>query len=263
MHPDERRRVVPLAPPEIERVPPPPLRVALLVAALGLATLIVVALGAPQPPQSTNALTEGAITTIQLAAATDLSRLDWWEHIPDDFDYLVYGRPGSGEPMFAGVSGVTLVYVNSLGRATVVDVDTGRVEEVVFSEDRREDLFLVEDGMVVTGDRNRRTLPQAGRDAVPIQVFRSGSDALGLPVGPHLCLDEGGCPELRWLAAGASNGSLTISALDAATHPQLAAIFDPDVWRIEGRWVMAPEGVSTVDRLPAPLGDVAWVIGVG
>ena len=95
---------------------------------------------------------------------------------------------------------MTLVYISSIGRPTVVDLDTGAVSEVLVADTRAYDRILVEDGQVVTTDPERGNLGPAGDQAVVFHLHRPSAEAgvvadgeVGA-IGPHLCLDLDGCP---------------------------------------------------------------------
>lgn len=183
----------------------------------------------------------------------------------DGHDPYVLGVPGLGEPLEPSLVDHALLYVNTSGRATVLDLTTGDREEVEIAEERDSDSFLLEFGHVVIRDwgaagertgsdrsiaiRLHRTAP--GGD---VPAFENSSD-----VDLRLCLDTGGCTLSSTVAPALTLGVDSIEAVSIPSGGNRAeAIADllGVAVVIEGRWLVTDDF-----RLPAPLDTTAiWLV---
>ena len=122
-----------------------------------------------------------------------------WPAPPEDHNPHVTIVPGAGVPIFGTETQNTLVYVNSLGRPTVVNLDTGSVSNVIVAPTRSRDSFVVEIGTVVSLNGSSRNIPKATTRAVAFYTFRdelattSDSQLAATAPGPLLCLSELPC----------------------------------------------------------------------
>jgi len=217
----------------------------------------------PQRLGSEDSTALGPTGAIEGSTGTSVGKS--WPGVPADHDPHVVGRPGSGETVLGEVSNLTLVYVNTIGRPTIVNLDTGTVRELDVATTRRYDRFYVEKGEVVAANPERTNLEPAAGRAIVFHVHQpSAEDDVttgGGPtaIGPHLCLDEGGCPNLDWVETHLQLGSDFVATLGALADPRLDA-FDLSRWEADGRFVEASVGTTDL-RLPAPRNPTRiWVV---
>ena len=210
-----------------------------------------------------------------------------WPVLADDHAPHIIGRPGLGEPVRDDLANMTVVYVNDLGRPTVIDLSTGDQRELDISLLRARDDFLVEFGrVVVPADSNldrpksqgrafeftvERTRAQAGVPVSDGQLARVNGLPLREPTGPTLCLDVGGCSGAA-LLTGTFGGELDwLRSMETADNPTavLAQILGSSQWSPTDRWTVyvlgndvLPDQDGQIElRLPTPLSTtVVWVI---
>ncbi len=186
-----------------------------------------------------------------------------WPSPPRDHDPHVIRRPGPGEPIIADATGLSLVYVNSLGRPTVVDLGTGAMQEVDVAASRSYDAFAIEAGEVVSLLGTSASQRPAGVDAIVFHVYRS-TDAdtpaavgeVPLP-GPRLCLTAEPCGALAASLPDSTSRFVPVSADD---HPAIVSMLSGEGWQREKRWLVEPSELGFDYRLPLPLDTAAWII---
>lgn len=205
------------------------------------------------------------------AADRTLDVLDLWPSPPDDHEPIVSGRPGPGRPIIDSPSAVTaIVYVNSLGRPTVVDLATGNTREVELAATRSEGSFLVDDATIVHDDP-KRGLGLPSSDAVTF-AFRlvSSEDrpetgqprVPPLPPSVSLCPTVDACSDTAWRPTSFRNGAALIELLDPLRHPAAAALLDGSTWQPRDRWLVPPDSLDLGSfRLPRQADNTdTWVI---
>jgi len=218
------------------------------------------------PPPTAALPTSAPTLALAVTVATDPSGFEARTVLPLDFAPRVSGAPGPDAPIFSAESGLTLLYVNTIGRPTIVDLDSGDRREVDISRSRPYDSFLVEGGEVVSEDRDYLAEARATDRAIVVHVHQPGIGAdasdVTVPVGaegPHLCI--GDCASLRWTSESLSDGLDIVETLDAAKYPQIAGLFEPTGWAREGRWLLAPDDLGLNFRIPAPAESATiWII---
>ena len=189
-----------------------------------------------------------------------------WPALPPDHHPQVATRPGPGVALLGRELGISVVYVNSRGAPTVLDLDTGTFQEIDIAPDRSYDAFLVEFGRVVSDGRNMNVEPAGSRAAVfhvhrPFEgVIAPDSEELQRMPGPALCLAATPCAGIRWNAETLVSDRDRIQRFDVQIHRVVAPIFTDTLWKREGRWITAPEGVAPDFRIPAPLDDQIWIV---
>lgn len=189
--------------------------------------------------------------------ATQRDTVVLWPDPPIDHVPHVLGRPGDG-PLVPGREDITLVYVNSIGRPTVLDLGTGDREELDVADGRLRDTFEIDGGHVVIG--SGRGADVAGPDAVTVQVHRPRLFAIATPppTGPtiDLCLGDV-CPQL----AGdheAARTSERIELLEPDEDPELAGLLSGAGGR-DGRFDTVDVG-GRVIRIPTPGDGPIWMV---
>lgn len=217
-------------------------------------------------PVAPSVVTAPTIPATTVAAGLDASGFVRAEKVVLDHEPTVVGAPGPGVPLLGAETDIAVLYVNSIGRPTLIDLDTGQRREVEISPLRAQDSFLVEHGDVVSHDRAYLAPAAATDRAIRILVERpdratpSGGVSRDLD-GPVLCLQSVRCPEIRWTQTSFGDGTDTVATLDAGLYPDVAAFFDLDDWIEDGRWLIAPDRVGVNFRLPAPLpSSTFWLI---
>ncbi len=191
-----------------------------------------------------------------------------WPDPPKDHDPHVIGVPGPDVALLGVETDATLVYVNSLGRPTILDLDTGSVSEIEVAATREIELFAVELNEVVSLDGSSLNLPPSGDRAVvffthnPLATppLETGADSRVPMPAVHLCLSPAGCDELDWLVGSIGDGTDTIVHVDWATNADVAEILFGESWVADGRYLIAPISVGEGIRIPAPLGENAWLL---
>lgn len=190
-----------------------------------------------------------------------------WPGSPHDHDPTVSGSPAIGRNLVAGASGHTLIFVNSIGRPTVVDLENGRRQELSISPSRALDFFMVEDGQIVDDDPVDSNLPLGTPFAMPIFVHQvvdppTGPVAVELPPldsGPHLCIDPSACRDAAPTSLSYRRGPHSVDAVSISTHPWLAELFESANWTIDGRFLEAADF-----KIPRPRpGTTLWLISTG
>ena len=187
-----------------------------------------------------------------------------WPALADDHAPHIAGRPGPGEPVRDDLTNMAVVYVNELGRPTVIDLSTGDQWELDVSHLRARDEFLVEFGQVVaTSDSNldrpksegrafeftvERTRAQAGVPVSDGQLARVNGLPVRAPTGPTLCLDVGGCTGAV-LLTGTFGGELDWAmSMETADNPtaELAQILGSSQWSPTARWTVYQLDLSLI-----------------
>ncbi len=216
----------------------------------------------PVAPSMVTAPTLPPATIAASLAVTGYVRV---ERVPVDHEPTVSGAPGPGVPLLGAETDMALLYVNSIGRPTLIDLDTGQRREIEISPLRRRDSFLIEHGDVVGTDREYLASAPATDRAIRVEVERPGrtAQARSSPIsdGPVLCLGSRGCPQSRWTQTTYRDGTDTVATLDAGGHPDVAELFDLTDWTVDGRWLLAPDRLGLDFRIPAPSPTATvWVI---
>ncbi len=189
-----------------------------------------------------------------------------WTGLPKDFEPRVSISPGSGARLLPQNTGQTLVYINSAGRATIVDIDSGRRSEVRIAPGRAVDHFGVEDGRVVALEGHRNGIPAATERALPFTVMTKepGSTNETAPSdnpegGPVLCPAEIACGQ-QWLSTSLTHASGdSAEILNTGDHLQVHQLLFGENPQ-EGRFQLIDIGADEPYRLPLPDSDVAWII---
>jgi len=190
-----------------------------------------------------------------------------------DVDHEPYfiGRPGPGVPILGVDSDLTVVYVNSLGRPTVVDLDTGDVGEYEIAATRSRDQIVIEFGEIVTLDPERLNVGPAGERAIVFQIRRptlagmrgivGRSGGLGDRFGGlALCLAVGGCPSIRPGSNSLTLGVDRVELLSEADRTDVMDLFDPRLRPHDHRFLVISSDHVEGYRVPEPLGDVIWLV---
>jgi hypothetical protein len=181
-----------------------------------------------------------------------------WPNPPIDHSPHVMGRPGNG-PLASDADGLSLVYVNSLGRPTVIDLASGDREELDVASTRRFDQFEIEAGHVVVSTDRR---PEVGTGAITVRVHRTQLFALPsstpTPTGIDLCLASV-CPQLSAIGVDDPDlGDAGIEMVDVDKHPDLARLLSGESGR-DGRFdTVTFDGVTT--RIPTPGPGPVWMV---
>lgn len=189
-----------------------------------------------------------------------------WPEPPEDHDPIVTIIPGAGEPVFETLTNTTIVYVNSLGRPTVVDLDTGTISNVIIASTRSRDSFAVELGTVVSPDGSSRSIPKATSRAIAFFTFPPGdasfSDGQFAATAPGalLCLSELPCEVTGWQSTKNSRGVDEFRTLTAEEDPDLHEALFGDGWTVDGIYRHPPDGQNQDLRLPIPLNDDVWIV---
>ncbi len=189
-----------------------------------------------------------------------------WPDPPGDHEPHVLRSPGNG-PLVADAGGLGLLYVNSIGRVTLLDLTSGDRTEVEVSAERSEDAIALEAGGFRSLVR-RMNVELAGPGAAVLRLHRPTLLGGGgrLDPGLHLCLT------VSCVAAGRHEGlvaddvppdatSVALEPLDASgviDRPDIAALLGADV-PVSGRFriVETPDGTA---RIPEPLGGSVWLV---
>lgn len=189
-----------------------------------------------------------------------------WPQPAKDHDPHVTIVPGAGVPIFGTETQTTLVYVNSLGRPTVVNLDTGNVSNVIVAPTRSRDSFVVEIGTVVSLDDSSRNIPKATTRAIAFYTFRdelattSDSQLAATAPGPLLCLSELPCQVTGWQSVAITRGADEFRHVTPEDDPEVYEALFGDSWKVDGFFRHAPDGRTGNLRLPVPMSDVAWIV---
>jgi len=179
-----------------------------------------------------------------------------WPTLPPDGPPPISSRPGPG-PLFPDAAGVVL-YVNSLGRPTIIDLASGRTSEAEVSAQRSFDELGVEDGEFRAFE-NRLNVPRAGPDAVVVYLHRfaplGGVTHGDRGPGIDLCLSAA-CPGVD---VTADPGVPGVRLLDGRDAPEATALMSSD-GPVEGRFRIV-DTVSGPYRLPLPADGPVWLLG--
>jgi hypothetical protein len=202
-----------------------------------------------------------------------------WPDPPVDRDPIVSTRPGSTVTK-AAFAGYSLLYVNDIGRPTLVDLSSGDQREVTLARTRQTDSFLVEFGRVVSDDPNDVSHPSAGprsfrvvvesnvvesnaTDAStisPVDANASGAGASPTEwdIGPTLCVNPAGCSNNRWEHGAFTDGVDRVESLETELAPVavIARFLNATSWSADERWTIytvgGPDGTTEI-RFPTPL----------
>lgn len=163
-----------------------------------------------------------------------------WPRPPADHDPYLLRAPGPGRPLVEGLADAALIYVNTLGRVSIIDLATGDRDEVEISASRSGDSFFVEFGQVVTMDPQNASWSLGGDRAFEVSVGRRrDSEVMLLGLGPLVASDSFELVDV----APAERESDAIATL-------LGAEFVAD-----GRWLAAFDF-----RVPAPAESTAVLL---
>ncbi|MGI9608552.1 MAG: hypothetical protein ACR2P0_20650 [Acidimicrobiales bacterium] len=223
-----------------------------------LASLDPVDDGPGQSAREDSATPEVAVTSVRPTNTAV------WPDLPLDHEPHVIRRPGRDMPIDLP-DDLTLVYVNSIGRPTIVDLETGAIQEVDISTTRGRDAFGIESGEVVSLSGTSRNIAAAGQGAIVFHVHRTdetiesrSSVAVG-ERGPHLCLSEIVCSGLEWQPNLISTVATQVERVTPRANPDIAAMLEGEGWDRVNRWLVVADHESTF-RLPVPLHGEAWLI---
>lgn len=205
-----------------------------------------------------------------VAALSTTEGITKWPEPPEDHDPYVFGYPRPEVQLLGRPSGLALVYVNTLQRPTVVDLDTGMIHELEVAAVRTYDRFAIEAGDVVATGSALEDLANgssigATQRMITFHVHAGGDDAssLGNNVGsyrpgPHLCLSSGGCPDLGWTAESYTRGADSAQILNESNYAELLNVM-AGPWDTGSRHSLVDFGPDLVLRMPRPLNDTVWV----
>lgn len=245
--------------PDAPDVAPPDGRsgVSALLIAAALAGVIALLVAGQRPESST--APSSTPTSINPPAVDDGDAgIVTWPAPPEDHDPHVSIRPGSGEPVRPDLADSALVYINDIGRPTVIDLATGLQQELTVAQTRVVDSFIVEGGAVVSPDPSSN-LPPAGTRGIRFEVHRSADQPTpaepGFGSGPRLCLAADGCPRLAWTTGFFGDEDFFVQSVDVVGEPSraLATELRASSWLVDGRWTtfdVRPPGSPL--RVPSP-----------
>jgi hypothetical protein len=220
---------------------------------------------APASPMTAATRLAGAVQSPDAADSPSPieSELPWPEP-PADHEPHVLTRPGEG-PIVAKPDGLRLLYVNSIGRVTLLDLATGDRTEVEMADERIHDTIALEaDGF--RSLRRRMNVELAGPGAVVVHLHRptllTGWSA-DSEAGLHLCLTtdclaSGRLDRLVVEVEPWPAPSVTLEPLRSAGRPDIVELLAGD-GVVTGRFriVETPDGTA---RLPEPLGGAVWLV---
>ena len=153
--------------------------------------------------------------------------------------------------LVVGAHELSILYVNTRGYPTLVNLGTGQRSELTLESHVQHYMFAIELGQVVTRDPINSGRELAGERAIDIEVQRppsiqGGPDALENPSSPSF-----------WFPRMAAVDS--IIPIGASTSVATESLGDPAEWVSDGRWVVLPELAGV--RIPAPADDATiWVV---
>lgn len=166
---------------------------------------------------------------------------------------------GPNVAILPGGSGTSLLYVNTGGHPTLVDLGTGDRSEIRIAPDTAQLLFMVERGRVVTGDPGDDISDVvAGDRAFSILAYRTTYNPTGetgqaseaaMAVIP-MCSDFG-CSIMGVGPIPGRNGDV-LRRFSERTDAAIASLFDSSIWARDGDWLVAPPDAGFELRLPAP-----------
>jgi len=181
-------------------------------------------------------------SSIAVLPAAEDGELVRWPSPPDDYEPRVMGWPS--QPIGTEVATGTVVYVNTIGRPTILDLAGGFQSEVDVSPTRMSETFLIEAGRIVTKESGR-ALPEATDDAIEILVQRDAEGPTDAQAGLMLSIRP---PAARLLDGW---------GLEALTALFGASDLDEERWTT---FVLGESGEETF-RLPTPDPTTAvWII---
>ena len=183
-----------------------------------------------------------------------------WPDPPIDHDPHVLSIPGNGA-LVADAEGRALIYVNSIGRPTVIDLETGDRQELDIAPARLFDRFEVDDGHVVSVSGRATGDSGAGPDAITVRVHRP--QLFQLPsttptTGIDLCLGAV-CPQLVHAAVDeAERTDPRVEALGTDGDADLAQLLSGASGRDDRFDTVVFDGVAT--RIPTPGSGPIWTV---
>lgn len=205
----------------------------------------------------------GAPPGVSTSGLATESRLPWPDP-PIDHEPHLLAAPGNG-PLVADGDGLALLYVNSIGRATLLDLATGQRTEIEVSPARLHDRVAVEgDGFRSVVER--RNVELAGPGAIVVHLHQptllagwSGEVDPGL----HLCLSTSCIARDQYERfvddpERPDAATLRLERLDVGARPDIGELLVGDA-PTSGRFrlVDTPAGEA---RVPIPIGGSIWVV---
>ena len=158
-----------------------------------------------------------------------------------------------------GGTGSSLLYLNTGGNPTLVDLGTGNQTEIRLAPDTPQLLFQVEGGRVVSDDpgdgishieaSERAFSMLVYRTAFPPATTTGETSQVGLEMIP-ICGDFGCSIMGDGPILGRDGGVLR--AFSARADTDIASLFDSSVWPRDGNWLVAPAEAGFELRVPAP-----------
>lgn len=199
-----------------------------------------------------------------------------WPVPPLDHDPHLVGRPGNQQRIRSYLADKSLLYVNSRGRPTIIDLSTGNQQEVLIADPRVRETFSIEFGQVVGGNPENPDLSASHGRAFTVLAQRSqtpdsDSEKITDP-GPEpntvipLCLNLRGCGGLSGTATQIRLGTDLARTLTTYDDPTLniGHLLTTEEWILGGRWttfVLDEANSAATLRIPTPMfNSVVWII---
>ena len=222
----------------------------------------------PTPTTGSSAVDEAPRSTTTTSLVQELASVQFapWPDPPEDFAPTVIGRPGPDVSLLDDITETAVVYVNTLGRPTVIDLDTGWIEQVEVAPARSYEYFGVEFGRVVSFDGRNRNVREAtdrsllfhahrADSLVEAEDFRSSTSP-----APHLCLTAEACAFEWWTFDRSTNGTDTIRRANPTDDPFVYEMLFGETWTDQRGTRLPPDGFGIDIRVPAPLHAEAWIV---
>ncbi len=204
-------------------------------------------------------------STIAPSPKPELVEFIPWPNPPEDHDPTVIIHTGSGQPVFGDVTETSLVYVNSIGRPTIIALDTSQVEEVDVASSRTYDYFGVEFGHIVSFDGSRN-IREATERALLFHAHRAGDDELDADyrassrLSLHLCLTIEPCSMPDQNFDGITDAVDTIRRANNIDDPQVMEMMFGESWTTDRTSRLSLVGLGITQHIPAPLNDEVWIV---